>query len=171
MQEYADKETFIDVIKKTAGLFIKEFNDVSEIDKDLLLDGVDRTPQEMLAYQLGWMELLRGWDSDELTGKQVITPAQGCKWNQLGKLYQGFYEKYSDHSLAELKEMYYIAVNDLVLWIENFDEVELFNPGGRKWAKSTASNWPVYKWIHINTVAPFKSFRTKIRKWKKLCIA
>ncbi|MDU5101023.1 MAG: ClbS/DfsB family four-helix bundle protein, partial [Clostridium butyricum] len=24
------------------------------------------------------------------------------------------------------------------------------------------------KWIHINTVAPFKSFRTKIRKWKKI---
>ncbi|MER2002308.1 MAG: ClbS/DfsB family four-helix bundle protein, partial [Carnobacterium inhibens] len=24
-----------------------------------------------------------------------------------------------------------------------------------------------WKWIHINTVAPFTNFRTKIRKWKK----
>lgn len=24
------------------------------------------------------------------------------------------------------------------------------------------------KWIHINSVAPFKTFRSKIRKWKKL---
>ncbi|WP_072873612.1 ClbS/DfsB family four-helix bundle protein [Hoylesella oralis] len=27
--------------------------------------------------------------------------------------------------------------------------------------------WEVYKFIHINTVAPFCMFRTKIRKWKK----
>ncbi|MCB6437728.1 ClbS/DfsB family four-helix bundle protein, partial [Erysipelatoclostridium ramosum] len=26
----------------------------------------------------------------------------------------------------------------------------------------------VYKWIHINTVAPFTNFRGKIRKWKRL---
>ncbi|KWZ73162.1 hypothetical protein HMPREF3198_01521 [Winkia neuii] len=30
------------------------------------------------------------------------------------------------------------------------------------------SAWPVWKWVHINTVAPFTTFRTKIRKWKKL---
>ena len=27
--------------------------------------------------------------------------------------------------------------------------------------------WEVYKFIHVNTVAPFGTFRTKIRKWKK----
>lgn len=36
-----------------------------------------------------------------------------------------------------------------------------------EWASSTPSKWRVWKWIHINIVAPFKSFRTKIRKWKK----
>lgn len=168
MQQYVDKKTFINEIKKTAGLFIKEFDDVSEIDKGLRIEGVDRTPQEILAYQLGWMELIRGWERDELAGKQVITPAIGYKWNQLGKLYQKFYDKYNEYSLSYLKEMYFIAVNDLVLWIEDFDDDELFNPGGRKWSQSTPSNWPVWKWVHINTIAPFKSFRSKIRKWKKL---
>ena len=28
--------------------------------------------------------------------------------------------------------------------------------------------WEVYKFIHVNTVAPFGTFRTKIRKWKKI---
>lgn len=29
---------------------------------------------------------------------------------------------------------------------------------------------PGYKWVHINTVAPFTNFRTKIRKWKKVVL-
>ena len=28
----------------------------------------------------------------------------------------------------------------------------------------------VYKFIHINTVAPFGTFRTKIRKWKRVAL-
>nr|WP_283777497.1 ClbS/DfsB family four-helix bundle protein [Paenibacillus sp. J2TS4] len=38
----------------------------------------------------------------------------------------------------------------------------------KKWAASTPANWSIWKWIHINTVAPFKTFRTKIRKWKRI---
>ena len=30
--------------------------------------------------------------------------------------------------------------------------------------------WEVYKFIHINTVAPFGTFRTKIRKWKRVAL-
>ena len=30
--------------------------------------------------------------------------------------------------------------------------------------------WEVYRFIHVNTVAPFGSFRTKIRKWKRLAL-
>lgn len=30
--------------------------------------------------------------------------------------------------------------------------------------------WEVYKFIHVNTVAPFGTFRTKIRKWKRLAL-
>ncbi|MGO3317954.1 MAG: ClbS/DfsB family four-helix bundle protein, partial [Leuconostoc carnosum] len=29
---------------------------------------------------------------------------------------------------------------------------------------------PVWKWVHINSVAPFGTFRTKIRKWKKAAL-
>jgi hypothetical protein len=167
MQEYESKEALINEIKKTAELFINEFVGIAEADKDIRIDGVDRTPQEMIAYQLGWMDLIRGWDSDELAGKEVITPAPGYKWNQMGELYQGFYEKFSGFSLEQLRGMFVAAVNDTVKWFQSFSDDEVFKPGGRKWAASTASNWPIWKWVHINTVAPFKSFRGKIRKWNK----
>lgn len=168
MQEYTNKEAFIEEIEKTAALFVQEFSNVADADSNLRLDGVDRTPREIIAYQLGWMELMQSWDKDELAGKEVVTPAPGYKWNQMGAIYEGFYAKHSSETLTELTQMFREAVSSLVLWIRDFSDEELFVAGGRKWAQSTASNWPVWKWIHINTVAPFKSFRSKIRKWKKL---
>lgn len=168
MQEYTSKEAFIEEIKKTATQFIQEFDGVADEDINLRLEEVDRTPREMIAYQLGWMGLIRGWDNDELSGKEVITPAPGYKWNQMGKIYESFYAKYNTQTLSELKQMFNETVSDLLLWLEDFSDEELFVSGGRKWAQSTPSNWPVWKWVHINTAAPFKSFRSKIRKWKKL---
>ena len=168
MQEYPDKKALINAIKETSNSFIQEFEGVAEADKDVRQDEVDRTPQEMIAYQLGWMELIRGWEKDELKGKEVVTPAPGYKWNQMGALYQGFYDKYREKSLTQLRKLFVKAVDSLVEWLSGFSDDELFKSGGRKWASSTASNWPVWKWVHINTVAPFKSFRGKIRKWKKL---
>lgn len=168
MQEYTSKEAFAEEIKKTAALFIREFDGIADSDSDLRLEGADRTPREMIAYQLGWMNLIRGWDRDERAGKEVITPAPGYKWNQMGVIYDGFYAACTKQSLTELKQMYKEAVAELLVWLQGFSDEELFQPGGRKWAQSTPSNWPVWKWIHINTAAPFKTFRTKIRKWKKL---
>ena len=45
-------------------------------------------------------------------------------------------------------------------------------PHMRKWADEATKTavWEVYKFIHVNTVAPFGTFRTKIRKWKKIAL-
>ena len=42
----------------------------------------------------------------------------------------------------------------------------------RKWADDATKTavWEVYKCIYVNTVAPFKIFRNKIRKWKKIVL-
>jgi len=168
MQGYANKQALISEIQKTAQLFIAEFEGIPETDKALRLEEVDRTPQEMIAYQLGWINLIRGWDRNELEGKEVVTPASGYKWNQLGGLYQSFYDQYRDQTLSQLKALFIAAVDELTPWLESFSDEELFAPGGRRWAASTPSNWPIWKCVHINTVAPFKSFRSKIRKWKKV---
>ena len=51
------------------------------------------------------------------------------------------------------------------LFIAEFDDVPA--SGQQAWASSTPSAWPVATWVHINTVAPFTSFRTRIRAWKR----
>jgi hypothetical protein len=85
----------------------------------------------------------------------------------MGALHKEFYEKHRSKSLRQLIKLFADAVDSLVEWLKGFSDKELFELGGRKWASSTNSNWPIWKWVHINTVAPFKSFRGKIRKWKK----
>ncbi|GLC80574.1 ClbS/DfsB family four-helix bundle protein [Lacrimispora brassicae] len=168
MTEYKDKQELIDEISNRAKLFIDEFSLVREADKDKSIDGVDRTPAQMVAYQLGWLNLLLQWEEQEQQGNTVITPHPDYKWNNLGGLYENFYRQYEKCSLQELCGMFEETVEKIVDLTEGYIDAEIFQPGGRRWAASTPSNWPVWKWIHINTVAPFKSFRSKIRKWKKL---
>lgn len=53
MVEYKNREELILEISNRAKLFIKEFDDIDEKDKDKLIDGIDRTPAQMISYQLG----------------------------------------------------------------------------------------------------------------------
>lgn len=62
MKTYDSSEDFILEMRQRAWLFIQEFRVISERDKDLLVEGVDRTPAQMLAYQLGWMNLIQQWE-------------------------------------------------------------------------------------------------------------
>lgn len=168
MVEYKNREELILEISNRSKLFIGEFNCINERDKDKLIDGVDKTPAQMIAYQLGWMNLILDWESKEQQGITVITPTPDYKWNNLGGLYESFYKKYDAYTITELCDMFVETENKIIQLITTYTDTELFQQGERKWSSSTPSNWPIWKWIHINTVAPFKSFRTKIRKWKKL---
>lgn len=165
---YQNKKQLLDEINKTAKLFIDEFKTVTEDKKDSLVDGVDKTPAQMIAYQLGWLALVKSWDDTELLGEIPILPAKGYKWNQLGELYQSFYQAYKELSLKELIQHFEQAVDIWTGWIGSLSEETLFIKDSRNWTKPYPESWTVARFIHINSVAPFKSFRTKIRKWKKL---
>ncbi|MEI5990279.1 hypothetical protein A5881_001772 [Enterococcus termitis] len=167
MRTYANKEELIAEIKKRYEKYDEEFIDVPEEQKDIRIEEVDKTPSENLSYQLGWVNLILQWEQEEQAGKVVQTPAEGYKWNNLGGLYQSFYEKYGKYSLAEQRVMLRNSVNEVCDWLETLSEKEVFEAGQREYA-TTKAMWPLYKWVHINTVAPFTNFRTKIRKWKKL---
>ena len=105
-------------------------------------------------------------------GIDVKTPSDKFKWNQLGELYKWFTDTYANKSLKELKEQLTKNIEDIYLLIDELTDEELFKPHMRKWADEATktATWEVYKFIHVNTVAPFGTFRTKIRKWKKLVL-
>ena len=51
MATYTTKKELIFEIEKTANLFIQEFNDIKEAQKDVMVEEIDRTPVQMIAYQ------------------------------------------------------------------------------------------------------------------------
>ena len=100
------------------------------------------------------------------------TPSELFKWNQLGGLYQWFTDTYAHLSLAELKGKLNENIIAIQTMIDSMSEEELFQPHMRRWADDATKTavWEVYRFIHVNTVAPFGTFRTKIRKWKKAAL-
>lgn len=167
MQKYKNKQELLDEINKTYDLFVKEFEDVSSSDIHKRIDSVGKTPSEMISYQIGWLNNVMQWEKEELQGIEVITPKPNIKWNELGKLYRIFYNECADDDLETLLKKISKAKEEFVIWIISLDEKTLFESNQRKWA-NTKAEWEVWKWLHINSVAPFKSFRSLIRKWKKL---
>ena len=172
MRTYENKEELKTEIRKTFEKYISEFDNIPEALKDIRVDEVDRTPAENLAYNVGWTTLVLKWEEDERNGLPVKTPSDEFKWNQLGGLYQWFTDTYAPLSLTELKNMLNENVTALYTMIDSMSEDELFQPHMRKWADDATKTavWEVYKFIHVNTVAPFGTFRTKIRKWKKAAL-
>ncbi|MGG9986157.1 ClbS/DfsB family four-helix bundle protein [Lactiplantibacillus plantarum] len=167
MRTYANPEELITQIKSSYTKFIAEFDVIPNQQRDLLVDNVDKSPSQMLAYQIGWLTLLLSWESDEKQGKTVVTPAPKYKWNNLGGLYQQFYQEYGQQTLDSQRKQLDQLVIQVCQWLSTLNQTEFLGVGQRQWANNQAQ-WPIWKWIHINTVAPFTNFRPKIRKWKKL---
>jgi hypothetical protein len=119
---------------------------------------------DVVAYQIGWARLLLGWEATELKGNVPAMPAKGYKWNQLGGLAESFYEKDAEKSLRVLRNEFKRIVKRVTGWLESLSEKELFSLHQRDWA---GNKWPIAKWVQVNTIAPYRSARTKVRRWKK----
>lgn len=119
---------------------------------------------DLLAYQIGWGKLLLSWERDESKGKVPNMPAKGFKWNELGSLANSFYLQYQDKDINYLRKEFKRTVKKIEQLILSLSNEDVFTPKQREW---TGEKWPMIKWIQINTIAPYKSGRTKLRRWKK----
>ena len=75
-------------------------------------------------------------------------------------------------SFAKYISEFDIIPESLYEIIDSLSDEELFEPHMRRWADEATKTavWEVCKFIHVNTVALFGTFRTKIRKWKKMAL-
>lgn len=82
-------------------------------------------------------------------------------------LYQSFYDKHNDYSLKELIDTFNQKVDNIIQLVTNLSDTELLEIGKRNWAKTNGKEFSVCRLIHLNTIANFKNFRGKIKKWKR----
>lgn len=66
------------------------------------VEGTTMSPADLVAYLIGWNELVLKWLDRDDRDESVDYPEVGFKWNQLGLLAQKFYADYSALGWHEL---------------------------------------------------------------------
>ncbi len=118
------------------------------------------SPQELIAYLIGWGQLVLKWNRLKTSGIEPDFPDTGYKWNELGKLAQHFYTEHGNSDFESLLNKLEITTNEIIQIIELQTNEELYD-------KPWYGKWTLGRMIQLNTSSPFKNARLRIRKWKK----
>ncbi len=91
----------------------------------------------LVAYLIGWNELVLKWLERDAAGEPVDFPETDFKWNELGRL----------------------ARERIVSAVEAKENAELY---GRPWY----GKWTMGRMIQFNTSSPYANARGRLRKWR-----
>lgn len=114
----------------------------------------------LLAYLVGWNELVLKWLAKDAAGQSIDFPDTGYKWNELGKLAQKFYLDYDDLPYQQLLDRLDSAKRQIVALIETRSNEQLY---GSVWYEK----WSMGRMIQFNTSSPYDNARKRLRKWIK----
>ena len=117
---------------------------------------------DLLAYLVGWNELVLHWHAQLRDGKRIediAFPAEGFTWNALGKLAQRFYADYAELSMADLQQRLVLAKDQLLALVDAHDDAQLY---GRPWY----THYTMGRMIQFNTASPYANARLRLRAWR-----
>lgn len=121
---------------------------------------------DLIAYQIGWGNLLIHWYEMGLQGIVPQMPGEGfSKWDYTG-LAQHFYKKYHLDGYKKQEQKFYVVVKKILIIVEHeYQTKNLDKEGVWDWCTlSSGKKWPLSKWVRVNTVAPYKRATTLIKK-------
>ncbi|HFK5585279.1 ClbS/DfsB family four-helix bundle protein [Elizabethkingia anophelis] len=161
----ANKEELLKAIETNYSKLKKELETISVEETAVKeLDGHSKgtlmSIDNLLAYLIGWGELVLKWNKNRSENKPVDFPETGYKWNELGKLAQKFYADYQNDDFNTLIQKLDDTVKKITDLIESKNNDELYGVG---WYEK----WTLGRMIQFNTASPYNNARGRIRKWKK----
>lgn len=160
-----NKEELLKVIETNYSKLKKELETISVEETAVKeLDGHAKgtlmSIDNLLAYLIGWGELVLKWNKNRSENKPVDFPETGYKWNELGKLAQKFYADYQNDDFNTLIQKLDDTVKKITSLIQSKNNDELYGVG---WYEK----WTLGRMIQFNTASPYNNARGRIRKWKK----
>lgn len=160
-----NKEELQKAINANYGKLKKELADIPhELTSIKNLEGHSKgtfmSINNLVAYLIGWGELVLKWNRRKDNHMQVDFPETGYKWNELGKLAAKFYADYEGDDYPVLLEKLDQTVAAILLMISKKSNEELY---GVAWY----DKWTRGRLIQFNTSSPYDNARGRIRKWKK----
>lgn len=115
---------------------------------------------DLVAYLVGWGQLVLKWHQSETEHKTINFPETGYQWNELGLLAQKFYRDYKELDYGELQENLKQTVQQILTVIDQTDEETLYQ-------KPFYKHYPLGRMIQLNTSSPYKNARGRVRKWMR----
>jgi hypothetical protein len=161
-----NKEELILAINENYKKLSKEFSNIPEaLTTRKELEGHSKNTvmsiNNLLAYLIGWGQLVLKWNDYKSKGKHIDFPEIGFKWNELGLLAQKFYHDYEKDDFKTLIEKLDKTTVEILNLVENKTNHELYETD---WYE----RWSLGRMIQLNTSSPFNNARNRIRKWKKV---
>jgi hypothetical protein len=115
---------------------------------------------DLVAYLVGWGNLVLKWHERRNKGLKVDFPETGYSWGELGKLAQKFYADYQNDDYQTLLKKLDKSKNDILKLITKYTNQQMY---GVNWE----GRWTMGRFIQLNTSSPYKNARNRIRRWKK----
>ena len=127
---------------------------------------------DLVAYQIGWDKLLIDWYEAGLEGKMPLMPGEGfARWDYVG-LAKHFYAKYAyDSGPEQLKKLHNVVLLIIEIVEKEYKSGNLDKMGVWLWCTlRSGKQWPLSKWIMVNTVAPYKRAVSLVKKFLKTAL-
>lgn len=122
--------------------------------------GTEMSVHDLVAYLVGWCELVVKWHAGKAAREPVDFPETGYKWNELGRLAQKFYADYAALSYPTLLDRFAAAKDRILAIVDQTENADLY---GRPWYEA----YTFGRMIQLNTSSPFDNARKRLRRWKK----
>lgn len=122
--------------------------------------GTEMSVHDLVAYLVGWGELVLKWHAGKSVGEPVDFPDTGYKWNELGRLAGKFYDDYAELPYPVLLDRLAGVTDRILAVIDAMDDDDLY---GKPWYDT----YTLGRMIQFNTASPFDNARKRLRRWKK----
>jgi len=123
---------------------------------------------DLIAYQIGWGKCLIRWYECGISGKMPEMPGDGfLNWDYVA-IAKHFYQKYQYDASHEQMKVFDQMVSQLLEIVKREQQANQLDQIGI-WAWCTLASgkqWPLSKWIRINTASPYKRAVQLIKKAK-----
>lgn len=120
----------------------------------------DWTVKDLLAVRVWWTESVIDWVEAGRRGESPITPAQGYRWKETPRLNADVVKKCRSETYDSIRDRLERGYERVMLAIDSLDDHELLDVGAFAWA----GNYPISRWISINTARQYTTARAFIRR-------
>lgn len=152
---------FSDEILSAYKSLIKAVTNISQnyfFEKSYEMSGVKVSVADIIAYQIGWGELLIYWYTSGTQAIDFVMPGDGFEKWDYHNISLHFYKKYSHLSYQELLGKFDVIVHNVIQIVNHESQSgNLDKLGVWTWCRlKSGKAWPLSKWIRVNTIAPYK---------------